>query len=60
MADESPREYPREVRSDHVPVPPMSEWLRRARALGPADLSRPTGPGLVAASRAEDDERVGR
>lgn len=52
MADESPRAYPREVRSDHVPIPPMSEWLRRARALGPADLSGPTGPGLVAASRA--------
>lgn len=59
-ADKSLRAYLREVLSDHVAVPSMDEWLQRVRTLGPANLGGPTGPDLVVASRAEDDELVGR
>ncbi|MEJ7706138.1 MAG: hypothetical protein WKF82_01995 [Nocardioidaceae bacterium] len=59
-ADKSLRAYLREVLSDHVAAPSMDEWLRRVRTLGPADSAGPTGPDLVAASRAEDDELVDR
>lgn len=54
------RAYLAEVLSDHVAVPSMSEWLRRVRDLGPAHPGGPTGPELVAAARAEDDELIGR
>ncbi len=60
VADKSLRAYLLEVLSDHVAVPSMDEWLQRVRKLGPANLGGPTGPDLVAASRAEDDELVGR
>lgn len=59
-ADMSLRAYLAEVLSDHVAVPSMSEWLRRVRDLGPAHPGGPTGPELVAAARAEDDELIGR
>jgi hypothetical protein len=58
--DMSLRAYLREVLSDHVAVPSMSEWLQRVRDLGPADTGGPTGPDLVAATRAEDDELMAR
>jgi hypothetical protein len=53
------RVYLREVLSDRVAVPTLSEWLQRVRDLGPADAGGPTRPELVAAARAEDDELVG-
>lgn len=56
----SMRAYLREVLSDHVAVPSMDEWLQRLRQLGPAYGDGPTGAELVAASRAEDEELVGR
>lgn len=59
-ADMSLRAYLGEVLANHVAVPSMGEWLQRARALGPAHTGGPTGPELVAAARAEDDELVGR
>lgn len=59
-ADKSLRAYLREVLSDHVAVPSMDEWLQRVRTLGPANRGGPTGPDLVAASRVDDDELVGR
>jgi hypothetical protein len=60
-SDMSLRAYLREVLSDHVAVPSMGEWLQRVRDLGPAHAGGgPTGPELVAAARAEDDEVVGR
>jgi plasmid stability protein len=59
-ADMSLRAYLRQVLSDHVAVPSMGEWLRQVRALGPANTGGPTGPELVAATRAEDDQLVGR
>lgn len=59
-SDMSLRAYLREVLSNHVAVPSMSEWLQRVRDLGPAHAGGPTGPELVAAARAEDDELVGR
>ena len=58
--DMSLRAYLREVLTDHVAVPSMDEWLQRLRELGPAYPGGPTGSELVAASRAEDDEMVGR
>lgn len=58
-SDMSLRAYLCEVLSDHVAVPSMSEWLRRARDLGAAHADGPTGPELVAAARAEDDELIG-
>jgi len=57
--DMSLRAYLREVLSDHVAVPSMDEWLQRARDLGPAHAGGPTGPELVAAAHAEDDDLVG-
>lgn len=59
-ADMSLRAYLGQVLADHVALPSMSEWLERVRALGPANDHGPTGPELVRASRAEDDELVGR
>ncbi|MGI9157549.1 MAG: FitA-like ribbon-helix-helix domain-containing protein [Marmoricola sp.] len=59
-SDKSLRAYLREVLSDHVATPSMDQWLQRVRTLGPANLDGPTGPDLVAASRAEDDELVDR
>lgn len=58
--DMSLRAYLREVLSDHVAVPSMTEWLQHVRDLGPAHAGGPTGAELVAAARAEDDEIVGR
>jgi len=57
--DMSLRAYLREVLSDHVAMPSMDEWLQRVRDLGPAHAGGPTGPELVAAARAEDDDGVG-
>lgn len=59
-SDMSLRAYLRKVLSDHVVVPSMGEWLQRVRDLGPAHAGGPTGPDLVAAARAEDDELVVR
>ena len=59
-SDVSLRAYLREVLSDHVAVPSMGEWLQRVRDLGPVQAGGSTGPELVAAARAEDDEFVGR
>ena len=50
----------REVLSSHVAVPAMGEWLQHVRNLGPAHGGDATGPELIAAARAEDDELVGR
>lgn len=58
--DMSLRAYLRELLSDHVAVPSMAEWLQTVRALGPAHAGAPTGPELVGAARAEDDDLVGR
>ncbi len=58
--DMSLRAYLCDLLSVHVAVPSMSNWLRRLDDLGPAQLGGPTGPDLVAAARAEDDELVGR
>jgi hypothetical protein len=54
------RAYLGEVLSDHVAVPSMGEWLQHVRDLGPAHAGGQTGPELVRAARAEDDELVGR
>ncbi|SNS43492.1 hypothetical protein SAMN06893096_104102 [Geodermatophilus pulveris] len=59
-SDMSLRAYLRQVLSDHVAVPSMDAWLRRVRDLGPAHAGGPTGPELVAAARAEDDDLVWR
>ncbi len=59
-SDMSLRAYLREVLSEHVAVPSMGEWLQRVQDLGPVSVGGPTGPELVAAVRAEDDELVGR
>lgn len=59
-SDMSLRAYLRMVLSDHVAVPSMGEWLDRVRELGPAHAGGPTGPDLVAAVRADEDEIVGR
>lgn len=59
-SDMSLRAYLLRVLSDHVAVLSMDEWLQRVRSLGPANTGGPTGPELVAAARAEDDELVGR
>ncbi len=59
-SDMSLRAYLREVLSDHVAVPSIAEWLQHLRDLGPAHDGGPTGPELVAAARAEDDELIGR
>lgn len=59
-SDKSLRAYLREVLTEHVAVPSTAEWLQRVRDLGPAHGGGPTGPELVAAARAEDDELVGR
>ncbi len=58
--DMSMRAYLCEVLADHVAVPSMDEWLQRVRDLGPAHSGGPTGPELVAADRAEDDQLVER
>lgn len=58
--DLSLRAYLHQVLADHVAVPSMDEWLQRVRELGPAHAGGPTGPELVAVTRAEDDELVGR
>ena len=58
--DMSLRAYLREVLSEHVAVPSMNEWLKRVRDLGPVNAGGPTGPELVAAARAEDDELARR
>ncbi len=59
-SDMSLRAYLRGVLSDHVAAPSMSDWLQHVRDLGPAHGAGPTGPELVAAARADDDEIVGR
>jgi hypothetical protein len=58
--DMSLRAYLREVLSDHVAVPSMSQWLQRVHDIGPAEAGGSTGPELVAAARAEDDELMTR
>lgn len=58
--DMSLRAYLRHVLSEHVAVPSMDEWLHQVRAFGPAHEGGPTGAELVGATRAEDDELVGR
>lgn len=57
--DMSLRAYLHRVLSEHVAVPSVADWLQRVRKLGPAHAGGPTGPELVAAARAEDDELVG-
>lgn len=59
-SNQSLRAYLRELLSDHVAVPSMDEWLQRLRDLGPAGVDGPTGPELVALTRTEDDDLVGR
>lgn len=59
-SDMSPRPYLRGVLSDHVAVRSMGEGLQRLREIGPAHLEGPSGAEVVAASRAEDDELLGR
>jgi len=60
-ADMSLRAYLRQVLSDHVAMPSMAEWLEQVSRLGPATPSGgQTGPELVAAARAEDDQLAGR
>lgn len=54
------RAYLRELLSDHVALPSMGEWLQRVRDRCPAVAGAPTGPELVAAAHAEDDELIGR
>jgi len=58
--DMSLRAYLHEVLSDHVAMPSTGEWLQRVRNLGPAHAGGPTGPQLLAAARAEDDDLVGQ
>ena len=58
--DMSLRAYLREVLSQHVAVPSMSDWLEDVRRLGPVETGGLTGSDLVAAARAEDDELSGR
>jgi hypothetical protein len=58
--DMSLRAYLREVLTEHAAVPSMEDWLRRLRELGPAYADGPQGSELVAASRAEDDDLIGR
>ncbi len=58
--DMSLRAYLREVLTDHVAVPSMTDWLQHVRDLGPAHAGGPTGPELVAAARTEDDKLVDR
>ena len=58
--DMSLRAYLGEVLSEHVAVPSIDQWLLRVRDLGAVEGGGQTGPDLVAAARAEDDELVGR
>ena len=58
--DKSLRAYLREVLTEHVAVPSMDQWLGRLRELGPTHVGGLTGADLVATTRAEDDELVGR
>lgn len=58
--DMSLRAYLHQVLSDHVAVPSMDEWLQKLRDLGPAYAAGPTGAEVVAVTRAEDDDLVGR
>jgi len=57
-SDRSLRAYLRELLAEHVARPSMDDWLQRVRDLGPAHAGGPTGLELVAAARAEGDERV--
>lgn len=57
--DKSLRAYLREVLTEHVAVPSMSQWLEHLQELEPNHVGTPTGAELVAAARAEDDERIG-
>lgn len=59
-SDMSLRAYLRAVLSEHVAVPSIAEWLRRVRDLAPVPAGESTGPELVAAARAVDDELIGR
>ncbi len=58
--DKSLRAYLRDVLTEHVAVPSMEQWLGHLRELGPNHGGAPSGAELVAATRAEDDARVGR
>lgn len=58
--DKSLRAYLREVLTQHVAAPSMDQWLEQVRQLGPTHVGAPSGADLVDASRAEDDELVGR
>ena len=58
--DKSLRAYLREVLTEHVAVPSMTQWLQHLRDLGPTHAGGPTGAELVAAARDEDDELVRR
>ena len=60
VADKSLRAYLSEVLTEHVAVPSMDQWLEHLRELGPTHVGGPSGAELVAASRAEDDELIGR
>lgn len=59
-SDMSLRAYLREVLSDHVALPSIQDWLDRVREIGPVDAGESSGADLVAATRDEDDELVGR
>lgn len=54
------RGYLRDLLSEHVATPSMADWLERVAKLAPADAGGATGPELVAAARAQDDDLAGR
>lgn len=60
VEDKSLRAYLRELLTEHVAVPSMDQWLEHLRELGPNHTGGPTGAEIVADSRREDDELIGR
>lgn len=60
LEDKSLRAYLHKVLTEHVATPSMEQWLEHLRELGPNHSGGPTGAEIVADSRAEDDELIGR
>ncbi|MDQ2851874.1 MAG: hypothetical protein M3Y49_14315 [Actinomycetota bacterium] len=61
VADKSLRAYLRAVLTEHVAMPSMDQWLEHVRELEPIRVDDThSGSALVAATREEDDELVGR